>query len=210
MTARFRILGFLLFLATPAAFSATTAQDELKRFVDGVQSLQADFQQVQTDDRGKQLSSNTGHMWLSRPGRFRWAYQTPYQQLMVCDGHKIWFYDPDLSQVTVRPVDETLHGTPAALLSQRVALSEAFTLEDGGVQGRSHLVRLKPKSSDSDFKAIELWLADGTPTRMKFLDQLGGNTDINFSKIETNKKNDEKLFHFDPPKGVEVVDAGGQ
>ena len=206
-----RILVLLSLSFVAPAFAADTAQDQLKRFVDGVQTLQADFTQVQSDDKGQQLSLTTGHMWLSRPGKFRWAYQTPYKQLMVCDGRKIWFYDPDLSQVTVRPVDATLRGTPADLLSQKATLTDGFNLEDGGIDGGSHLIRLKPKSQDSDFKAIELWLsADGAPLRMKFLDQLGGNTDVSFTQIVSNKKIDDAQFRFTPPKGVEVVDGAAQ
>jgi len=211
MTSASRIFALLLALAVGPSFAETTAQDELKRFVDGVQTLQADFTQIQVDDKGKQLSMTTGHMWLSRPGKFRWSYQKPYQQLMVCDGKKIWFYDSDLSQVTVRPVDATLRGTPADLLSQKATLSDGFNLEDGGVDGGNHLIRLKPKSQDSDFKAIELWLSvGGAPTRMKFLDQLGGNTDVSFSQIVTNKKIEDAQFHFTAPKGVEVIDGAGQ
>jgi len=211
MTSVSRTLALLFALMVAPSFAATSAQDELKRFVDGVQTLQADFTQVQVDDRGKQISMTTGHMWLSRPGKFRWAYQTPYQQLMVCDGKKIWFYDTDLSQVTVRPVDATLRGTPADLLSQKATLSDGFNLEDGGMDGGNRLIRLKPKSQDSDFKSIELWLASGgAPTRMKFLDQLGGNTDVSFSKIVTNQKIGDEQFRFTAPKGVEVIDGASQ
>lgn len=196
-------LGALSFQVSAAG----SPQAELKQFVDGVDALQADFSQVQTDERGKQISSSTGHMWLSRPGRFRWAYRTPYQQLMVCDGRKIWLYDPDLAQVTVRSAGEALQGTPAALLSQRAALSDQFTLEDAGSEGAAQGVRLKPKTTDSDFKSITLWLIDGVPSRMQFLDHLGGSTNVMFSKVEANQKIDDKQFRFDLPKGVEVVDA---
>lgn len=184
-------LFFLMLLSSSACSVWASPQDELKKFVDGTQTLSADFKQVQTDEKGKVLSSSAGRMWLSRPGRFRWSYETPYQQLMVCDGKKLWLYDPDLTQVTVRPAGEALLGTPAALLSQRSSLSDQFTLEDGGVAGKGRIVRLKPKSGDSDFKAIELTLNSGVPQRMKFLDQLGGSSTITFTKVSTGVKVDE-------------------
>lgn len=199
------LCGFLVF---PVTAGATAAQDELKRFVDGVQTLSAKFTQVQMDEHGKVLSSSAGKMWLARPGRFRWTYEAPYQQLIVSDGYKIWLYDQDLSQVTVRPAAGALKGTPAALLSQRTLLNEAFTLEDGGSEGKLHIIRLKPKSEDSDFKAIMLWLDNGTPARMQFFDQLGGATDVSFAEIKTNQKPDDALFRFTPPKGTEVIDTG--
>ena len=202
--ARFLSLAAALMLA-PA--HAEDAQAALKRFVDGVQTLSAAFTQVQTDDKGKTTASSAGHMWLARPGRFRWSYETPYQQLIVCDGQKIWLYDQDLAQVTVRPSAEALKDTPAELLSQRILLSDAFVLEDGGVKGKLHLVRLKPRSGDSDFKSIELSLDGGTPARMKFFDQLGGTTDVAFSSVSVNQKLDETQFRFAPPKGTEVIDG---
>ncbi|MGH8455924.1 MAG: outer membrane lipoprotein chaperone LolA [Stenotrophobium sp.] len=200
------LIAMLLAFASGMA-QADDAQTALKGFVDGVQNLSADFSQVQTDEHGKTLQTTTGHMWLSRPGKFRWDYRTPYKQLIVCDGHRIWVYDADLSQVSIRPASSTLQGTPAALLSQRHALSDEFKLEDAGTRGSLHVVRLKPKSADSDFKSIELALDRGTPQRMTFYDELGGRTEVSFSHIEVNHAPDEKLFHFDPPKGVEVIDA---
>ena len=176
-----KILAGLLALSAGAA-RADDAQAALKRFADEVQTLSAAFTQVQTDEHGKVLSSSAGHMLLSRPGRFRWTYETPYQQLIVCDGVKVWLYDEDLSQVTVRGVGDALKGTPAELLTQKVLLSDAFKIEDGGMDGKLRKVRLKPKSADSDFKSIELSLDGGTPVRMKFFDQLGGTTP-NWSRI---------------------------
>lgn len=198
---------FFLMVGVINAVQASPA-DDLRTFVDGVTTLTADFKQVQSDEKGKVISTSTGHMWLSRPGRFRWSYQTPYQQLMVCDGKKLWMYDPDLSQVTIRPAGEALLGTPAALLSQRSTLSDQFTLEDGGSQGSTRVVRLKPKSGDSDFKAIELSLKDGIPQRMKFLDQLGGSSVVSFTHVETGSKPEDSLFSFTAPKGTEVIEAG--
>ena len=200
------LIGIALILCSGLAH-AEDAQAALGRFVNGVQNLSADFRQVQIDERGRTLQTTTGHMWLSRPGRFRWDYQTPYKQLIVCDGRKIWVSDADLAQVTVRSATSTLQGTPAALLSSRRALTDEFTVEDAGMSGSLHVLRLKPKSADSDFKAIELALDNGTPQHMVFLDELGGRTEVTFSAIALNQKPDEKLFRFDAPKGTEVIDA---
>jgi outer membrane lipoprotein carrier protein len=200
-----KIIAVLLLCVSAASHAA--AQDELKRFVDTVQNLSASFTQTQVDEKGKTLSTRGGRMWLARPGRFRWDYTAPYAQLMVCDGDKIWIYDPDLAQVTVRPAREALAGTPAELLSQQALLSEAFKLEDLGVEGGASVLRLTPKGADSDFKSIELWLAAGVPRKMRFFDQLGGSTEVDFKDVDTSKKADAAQFKFTPPKGVEVVEG---
>lgn len=205
-----RILQSFLLSALLCVSSLAHADDAaatLRRFVDSVQSLTADFTQIQTDERGRVMGNSAGRLWLQRPGKFRWDYHEPYRQEMVCDGAKIWTYDPDLKQVTVRDADEALQGTPAALLTQKALLSEAFTLESAGSQGGADGVRLKPKSADSDFKSIELWLRAGVPQRMLFQDQLGGSTEIRFESVQTGAKIDASKFAFKPPKGVEVVDG---
>lgn len=207
-----RIVGVAWACAAFAA-RADAAEGALKRFLDGVQTLDAHFEQMQTDDRGKSTGTSSGHLWLARPppgkgvpGKFRWAYEKPYEQLSICDGEQLWSYDPDLKQATVRNAREALRGTPAALLSQRGALSEAFTVADAGPEGTAHLVKLTPKSKDSDFKSIELAIeASGAPTRMRFKDQIGGTSEIDFSDIKLNTKIDPAEFRFMPPKGVEIV-----
>jgi outer membrane lipoprotein carrier protein len=207
------ILAIALSFAAPAALAAS-AEDALKRFVDGAQTVTATFEQVQRNEDGKLLQTTSGRMWLSRPaassdgpGKFRWAYEKPYEQLMVCDGEKIWMYDPDLAQVTVRPAEEALAGTPAELLSRRSTLGGQFTLEDGGIQGDVQVVRLKPKFADGDFKSIELSLRGSAPVKMLFHDQLGGTSEVKFGDVRINQKVDDKQFRFTPPKGAEVVEA---
>jgi outer membrane lipoprotein carrier protein len=197
----------LLYVLAGFAPAADTPEAQLRRFVDGVKTMTAHFEQTQANERGEPLSTSTGQMILSRPGRFRWAYEQPYEQLMVCDGQKIWLYDPDLSQVTVRPASEALGGTPAALLAQRASLTEEFVLEGLGSQNGAGGVRMKPKSDDSDFSAIEFWLLGEAPERMVFHDRLGNRTDVRFSGVQINAKVDEALLRFKPPKGAEVIES---
>ncbi len=211
MTLRALIVGLGLTVAmlTSVEASAAGSSQALQRFVSGVQTLSASFEQVQTDEQGAVLSQRSGIFELSRPGRFRWEYQKPYAQLMISDGRKVYNYEPDLSQVTVRDADEILRGTPAALLAQTGAdLGEGFVIEDGGREGKTDLVRLKPRADEGDFRAIEMWLIDGVPHRMRFLDSLGGATDVRFTQVRTGLKPDPARFRLVLPKGVEVIDAG--
>ena len=197
------------------AARADSAQDALKRFTDGVQTFDAHFEQVQTSDKGEVTARSSGHFWLSRPtgpgtGKFRWAYEKPYTQATICDGAKLWAYDPDLNQVTVRDAKTALTGTPAELLSQKTALTNAFNVKDAGTEGDLHLVTLTPKSKESDFKSIELGLdKDGAPVRMRFADQIGGNSQVTFTEVHTNARIDPAQFVFSPPKGAEIVNDGG-
>lgn len=203
---RILISSLLLMLGSVAAAPAETPEQALARFVDGVQTLQAAFTQTQTDERGDVLSESRGTMALSRPGKFRWEYRVPTPQLIVTDGSRLWLYDRDLQQVTIRPAAEALQGTPAALLSQKQSLSETFQVSDAGEQQGVRKLRLTPRAKDGDFQSVDLWLKGGTPVRMLFRDQLGGATDIAFSAIQANGRVDAGQFRFQPPKGVEIIE----
>lgn len=203
------VLGvFCASLSSAATAAPAGGSAALQRFVSGVQTLSAEFEQVQRDDNGQELSRRSGRFELARPGRFRWEYIQPYEQLMVCDGQRVYNYEPDLAQVSVRSADEILRGTPAALLAQAGAdLGAGFAIEDGGRDAGADLVRLKPREEEGDFRAIEMWLANGVPQRMRFIDSLGGTTDVRFSQIRTGIALEPARFRFVTPSGVEVIDA---
>jgi chaperone LolA len=186
---------------------AASAEEELKQFVDRVNTLSGRFSQTQVDEKGELMSSGSGTMALSRPGKFRWSYEQPYQQLMICDGAKIWVYDPDLAQVTVRPAGDALAGTPAELLAQRAKLTENFSVQDRGEKDGLRQVELVPRNEQGDFRSIELWLKGGVPSRLAFHDQLGGRTDVELREVKVNSGVDEAQFKFAAPKGVEVVES---
>lgn len=202
--ATLHLCGVALLLASFAT-RAASAESELRQFVESVRSFSGRFTQLQLDENGELLSSGAGLVAIARPGRFRWSYDQPYEQLMVCDGSTIWAYDPDLKQVTVRPAGETLAGTPAELLAQNARLSENFTTRDLGEKEGLRVVQLEPKSEQSDFKSIELSLRNGVPQRLKFSDPLGGSTVVELRDLKVNVSIPDSQFQFTPPKGVEVV-----
>lgn len=195
-----------LLMACTTAGAAAPA-DPLQQFVQKVETLSARFEQEQKDDQGAVLQRSSGRLWLARPGKFRWSYEKPYEQQIVCDGQTLWQYDPDLAQVMVRPAGTTLQGTPAQLLTDRAALDQHFTVKNLGSKGGVAHLRLLPRARDSDFKSVELWLKDGAPQRMRFEDPLGGASEVRFSEIRTNVPIDPAQFTFRIPQGAEVISA---
>lgn len=210
MNANLRAFCFSFLLAAQPLAQAASAEEELRQFVENVSTLSGRFVQTQLDENGELLSTGGGLMALSRPAKFRWAYETPYEQLMVCDGERIWAYDPDLAQVTVRPAGTALAGTPAELLAQNARLTDNFRIEDRGEKSGLRQVLLEPKAADSDFKSIELWLKQGVPQRLRFADHLGGTTEVELRELKVNGPLDPGQFRFSPPKGVEVVESAAQ
>lgn len=203
-----RKLALIFLLSTLSGTAAAAeAQVRLQRFVAEVQTLSARFEQVQYEEGGQETARRSGTFELARPGRFKWHYQTPYEQLMLSDGRKIWNYEPDLAQVSVRDAAQILRDTPAALLAQGADIDKTFRVTDAGVDGDAQKLRLEPKAADADIRQIELWLrANGEPLRMRLHDPLGGISDIQFTAVQRNAKIATGTFEFVPPKGVEVVD----
>lgn len=197
-----------VWFAAVSTAKAATAEEELRQFVENVRTLSGRFSQTQTDEHGELLSSGAGTVAISRPGRFRWAYDKPYPQLMVCDGQRVWAYDPDIAQVSVRPAGEALAGTPAELLAQKSRLAENFRIEDRGEERGMRVVHLEPRVAENDFRSIDLWLMNGVPQRLRFSDPLGGTTEVELRDLKVNRAIDDKEFRFVPPNGVEVVEVG--
>ncbi len=197
--------ALLFSLITPVSAQVSPVK-RLKAFLASTKSLEANFRQVLIDERGNPGKSSTGIFYLAKPGRFRWDYQHPYQQEIVSDGNKVWFYDVDLEQVTVKKLGKALGSTPAMLLSGELSLDANFIIEKEGESEGMQWVRLKPKEKNSSFNYMIIGLDGGTIGGMELNDNFGQTTRIYFSDTKINGTVDEKQFRFVPPKGVDLFE----
>lgn len=197
------ILFFILFSAQVGAELSPIKQ--LKSYLSATKSLTADFKQVSLNQNGQPAKTSYGVFYLSRPGKFRWNYQKPFLQEIVSSSDKVWFYDADLEQVTIKKIDNSLGSAPALLLSGDVALEKNFTLEKQGVEEGLQWIKLSPKE-ESGFKYILIGLKGGALGGMELSDNFGQLTRIYFSNLQQNKKLDDALFTFIPPKGIDVFE----
>lgn len=179
---------------------------QLKTFLKTNASLSADFKQVSYNKAGQAAQASFGEFYLSRPGKFRWNYQKPFAQEIVSNGGKVWFYDADLEQVTVKQLDDSLGSTPALLLTGQVDIDQKFVLEEQGNDDDLNWVRLSPKNEESGFKYILIGLNHGELGGMELSDNFGQLTRIYFSNIKLNPALQDSLFNFKPPKGVDVFE----
>ena len=198
-----KLLPVLLLL--PGLAKADGIQ-QLRAFFSSTTTLRAQFHQTVLDSLGSKVQSVKGSMQLWRPGRFRWDYDKPYVQVIVGDGHKVWLYDPELNQVTVRALDKALGSSPAALLAGGADIDKAFTLKNESSQDSSEeWVEAKPKHSESNFERVLLGFRDNLLQEMELHDNFGQTTVIEFTQLEQNPKLDPSSFKFTPPKGADVV-----
>jgi len=188
-------------LCVSAPLLSGTGAGHVDRFFHDLATLQADFDQQVVDANHKTVQSSQGHLWIMRPGRFRWDYLAPYKQQLVADGERVWSYDEDLEQVTVQAASEVLTATPAMLLGGTRPLDEVFTIQELAADR----VLLTPKTDDSNITTLTLAFADGTLTSIEAHDTFGNTTTFSFSNVVRNPPLESDIFRFEPPPGADVV-----
>lgn len=197
--------AFLAFsLALPAA-SAAGGLDDFLAFNAATRSATARFEQQVLDRGGKVVERASGTFAFQRPGRFRWTYDKPHQQVLVGDGERLWIHDPDLNQVTVKRMDQAISSTPAALLAGRDDITRLFTLRDAGSAGGLGWVEATPRAEDTGFERVRLGLDGRTLAAMELHDQLGGRTVLRFHDLAPNASLPPGTFTFEPPPGADVI-----
>ncbi|MCI0668046.1 MAG: outer membrane lipoprotein chaperone LolA [Methylococcaceae bacterium] len=199
------LYGILILLGCMPAY-AGDAVNQLNRFLADTRTLSADFKQVAIDEAGRPGQLVSGIFLLAKPGRFRWDYLKPYKQEIVANGKKVWFYDVDLEQVTVKQLGNAIGSTPALLLTGEVSLDENFVIEDQGEREGMRWTRLVPRSEDNTFKTISIGIQENHLRGMELSDNFGQLTRISFSNIRINDPIEAKRFEFVAPAGVDVFE----
>ena len=203
-------------LASFAFANAVQAQTQLDSYLEHLKTLRAEFSQVVTDGKGREVQNAKGKLVIVRPGRFRWeltpgsagANNSP--QLMVADGKNLWFYDRDLAQVSVKAATSALTATPAGLLSGEGNIRELFTVAAAGRKDGLDWVLVTPKESDADFREARLAFGTGRGKqgdlkRMVLKDKLGQTVRLDFLASERNPPVAEAEMKFNPPADADVI-----
>lgn len=197
--------GVLLFCLT-ASVAEAGAISSLKSFIQNARTVRAEFSQTVLDKNTRVVQRGSGVMQFERPGKFRWVYEKPYEQLIVGDGARIWFYDHDLNQVTVRKLDAAIGSSPAALLAGSGNIEADFDLEEIGLQGDTEWLEARPKAKESTFEWVRLGFSrKGILKAMELHDHFGQTTVLAFAGLEQNSRLAPELFKFNPPPGADVI-----
>ncbi len=203
-TLRVLLLALLMGMALPAWGGA--GLERLHAFFTAQGALRASFEQTVQNPAFDQPETARGTLLMQPPNRFRWDYQEPYRQQIVADGKRLWFYDVDLDQVVVKPLDAALGDTPAMLLSGSGAVEDRFEVRELPDRGDGLAwVELTPRGKDTGFEAVRLGFDAHDLRRMELVDGFGQVTRLRFFDIERNVRVDPAAFRFEPPPGVDVI-----
>ena len=188
-----------------APVACASSLDRFSDFLKGTQSARGGFTQQIRDRSGRVVQESRGTLAFPRPGRFRWVYEKPYPQVIVGDGRKVWIYDEDLNQVTVKRLDKALGSTPAALLAGSNDVAKAFDLSDAGRKDGLEWVAARPRDKEASFERIRIGFGASGLAAMELSDSFGQTTVLRFHSLQRNPKLDASQFRFSPPKGADVI-----
>ena len=191
LAARSRTL-LLLLLAAAAPLACGQSgpgpggEQSLRAFYRDISQYHGSFEQAIFDENLQQVEESAGLVWFARPGRFRWDYSQPVWQLIVSDGDKLWVYDRDLEQVTVRGARAALAHTPAALLASDDDLDAGYRVRDLGRQGALAWVELSPRGAEgeggADYHQLRFGFEQGELRVLELVDGLEQTTRVTFTR----------------------------
>lgn len=194
-----------LSLGTVAQAATGPARARLDVFATGLHSLTGHFSQTLTDINGHTSKNSSGTLALQAPRQFRWDTLAPYKQTIVADGSRVWMYDPELEQVTVRIQSSEEAHSPLTVLTDLKQMDKDFKVVEQGEHDGLAWLRLSSTGKDPQFDHADLGFDANGLARMTFRDQLGSTTEIRFSGWQRNAPIPPATFNFVPPKGADVI-----
>ena len=178
--------------------------DLLRDFAQNVKSGRAAFTQTVTSVDGAKKKDSSGQFEFVRPNRFRFTYAKPFEQQIVADGQKVWLYDVDLNQVTVRPMTQAIGATPAALLAGGT-LDKEFELKALPAADGLEWVQAAPRVKDGPIQSLRVGFKGSVLAALEIVDAFGQRSMLRFTSLEQNLKLADDTFRFTPPKGADVI-----
>jgi len=199
------VVAFVLALCPLVSWGAA-ATNQLEQFIRDVTSATGEFSQIRLTSAGQaEGATQSGTFSFERPGKFKWNVLKPYEQLTLSDGKQLYQYDPDLAQVIVRSVDESVGTSPAAILFGSGKLDESFGVMSRPDSDGLSWLRAEPRSPDAGFAHVDMGFRGNMPVRLLLLDSFGQTSRIDLKNIVTNPALAPDEFTFTPPDDVDVV-----
>jgi len=202
---RLFIFFVLMLFLLMTSVEAGSGKQQLNQFMQKVVTLDTGFTQEVISEDGDIVQSSHGRFMLSRPGKFRWEYEGATAQEIISDGVSLWIYDKELAQATVKPLDDVIGASPAAILTRQRDINKDYKVIEKSSSEGLNWVELTPLDDNGDFKRILIGLDQKGIQAMNLHDQFGQTTTIRFRMPVFNTSINQENFKFSPPAGVDVI-----
>ena len=186
--------------------NAENKKDPLRYFLTDLKSIEAKFVQILINENGKELEKTEGILYLQPPKNFFWHYQQPYSQKIISNGSKLWVFDEDLQQVTIKNIDNSIDQTPAGIILGNKSISEHFVQIDLGMIDGFDWIELTPKDLEAQYKNIKMGFNGDKLGMMIIVDNLDQTTRIDFSNFKKNILLSTSIFNFEIPDNIDIFD----
>ncbi len=203
---RILISGLILLLSFISVSFAKSGQDSLQSHLQNYKHLSGQFTQIISSEQSNHTQSSSGEFWIKKPSQFRWHYSTPYIQKIISNGEKLWVYDEDLEQVTIKNAAESIDSSPLAIILGSTSLEQLFNISQLADKGDLQWLQLTPKTDSSGFEFINVGFNNGLLSRMVFQDNFGQTTRLLFTGVSVYTPIDSDKFEFEAPEGTDVFD----
>jgi outer membrane lipoprotein carrier protein len=205
-----------IFLVAACAVSmpavALSGLESLENFVKTTKSGKSEFTQSVTSParagEAPRVKNSSGTFEFQRPGKFKFQYKKPFEQLILADGTSLWIYDADLGQASQRKQSAAFANTPAALIASATdlsALRNEFSLENAPEKDGLVWVSAKPKTADSTLQSVRIGFRSDQLQQLDITDSFGQRSLITFTTMQLNLSLPASSFQFTLPKGAELL-----
>jgi len=191
--------AMLGFIWTSAAIAS--GEEHLRRYLDDLDTLSAEFRQITLSADGGRMVESEGTLYLKRPGRFRWEYRQPMEQVIVADGQRVWLHDIELDQVSHQGQDSALGGTPAQLLASDDPIERHFEILPWDAGDQREWVELRPMAEEGQVARIRIGFVGDELDTLLMEDIFGQITRFSFVEVQRNPSLKDELFRLDLPMG---------
>jgi len=204
------LLAVLLLAGAPSPDKSAVVSG-LQAWLDGTSTLDMRFRQSLVSGALGTTATESGRMYLERPGKLRWDYLDPEKKIALLLGDRTALYLADDQQL-IRGRLTAEQGLFPRLLAGRERLEDLFsatlvaTPAAGG--GGSFRLRLAPKGDPGAMSVVMLTLRASSFAieSAELVDETGNRTTYAFSEIRRNRGVPTGVFAFEPPPGTEIVD----
>lgn len=206
------VLAFILPFSGNTANAEEIAEQQFLQLVSDLNHFQASFEQTVVESDGYVLDETQGVMSFEKPNKLYWNVEEPFPSLLVSDAETLYFYDPDLNQVTLRPWSSDPSENPLAVFVSDTQILDYYSIStsgsDSGSQNNtedvSDLYVLTPKSLDASYTELQILFDEKGIASMTVFDTIGQTTSIHFSELEENSLPDSP-YEFRVPENAELI-----
>lgn len=202
------LLALLICVLFNVSLAQQGALEKLNSMLVSIESLKADVVQLIVESDGGILEESKIKMYFKKPNGFYWETITPFKELIVTNGVKLWNYQPDLEQVVIEDWDSSKSELAAQLLNGETEnLGSDYQIEqlysdDSG----DHQFTLTPLATDSVYERISISFVTSELDQIYLNSKNGQQTVWRFVTIERNESLEDNVFEFDPPAGIEIIE----